>query len=138
MSLTSIGSLASRMGDIRFVRYVLASAGALAVDFGSFLAMLQVGVAATPAAAGGYSLGMAAHWLLSSRAVFADNAAERGSRRHRQKALFVMSALVGLGLTTLIVAAGQAGGWDPRLAKVLAVGVSFCTTYWLRKQIVFR
>ena len=97
-----IGHL-NRLRDIRFVRYLLASVGALAVDFGSFLALLSLGVMAAGASALSYSFGILAHWLLSSRTVFQDTVAERGAERTKQKAMFVISALLGLALTTFIV-----------------------------------
>ena len=133
-----IGALVMRMRDVRFLRYVAASVGALAVDFGGFLALMQAGMAATPASSLGYVAGILAHWLLSSRTVFADSVAERGRGRTRQKALFVGSALVGLAVTTAIVASGEIAGVDARLSKLAAVVVSFLVTYWLRKSVVFR
>lgn len=131
-------ALAHKLRDIRFIRYILASVGALAVDVGVFLALLSFGMMAAAASAIGYSAGILAHWLMSSRAVFQDSVAERGMARTRQKALFVISALVGLGLTTLIVGAGDYAGGDPRLAKVVAIGVSFFATWLIRSRIVFR
>jgi small basic protein len=79
-----------------------------------------------------------AHWLLSSRAVFVGSVAERGLERTRQKALFVASAMVGLALTTAIVWSGDSAGLDPRLAKLVAIVVSFAATWLLRSKIVFR
>lgn len=131
-------SILAKLRDIRFVRYILASVGALAVDVGAFLALLSLGVAAAPASAVGYSLGILAHWLMSSRAVFQDTVASGGIARTRQKALFVISALVGLGLTTAIVGIGDWAGIDPRLAKVVAIAVSFTATWLIRSRIVFR
>lgn len=124
--------------DTRLLRYLLASIGALAVDMGTFLALLSLGIWAAAASAVGYGLGIVAHWLMSSRAVFVGNVAQRGAARTRQKALFVASALVGLGLTTLIVWVGDASGFDPRLAKLVAIGVSFTATWLLRSRVVFR
>ncbi|WP_394730366.1 GtrA family protein [Altererythrobacter sp. GH1-8] len=128
----------TRLRDVRFVRYVMASVGALAADVGAFLGLLALGVAAAPASAIGYSFGIAVHWLVSSRAVFHDSVAEERGARTWQKALFVLSALVGLGLTTVIVGLGDAAGFDPRLAKLAAIAVSFTATWLLRAQIVFR
>lgn len=127
-----------RLRRVMLLRYLLASVGALAVDMGSFLALLAMGSAPVIASASGYSLGILAHWLLSSRAVFTETvAAERGAR-NRQKALFVGSALVGLALTTLIVGVGTALGLDSRVSKIVAVGASFSATWLLRKRIVFQ
>jgi len=124
--------------DLRLVRYVLASVGALAVDVGSFLALLSLAVPAATASAFGYGLGIVAHWLLSSRAVFADTVAERGPERTKQKALFVVSAMIGLGLTTGIVGLADLSGIDPRLAKLAAIVISFTVTWMLRNKVVFR
>jgi len=131
-------SLLMKLTDMRLVRYGLASVGALAVDVGAFLALMALGVAAAPASALGYSCGILAHWLLSSRAVFHDSVAQGGSARTRQKALFVISALLGLALTTAIVGAGDWAGVDPRLAKGFAIIIAFTATWLLRSRIVFR
>jgi putative flippase GtrA len=127
-----------RFSDIVFLRYIAASAFALGVDFGSFLALLALGAPAAAAAALGYSLGIGAHWFVSSRAVFTAGVAERGPERTRQKALFVVSALIGLGLTTAIVGLGGMAGLDPRLAKLAAIAASFSLTWLMRAKIVFR
>lgn len=128
----------ARLGDIRLIRYLLASFGALAVDMACFLALLALGSWPATASAIGYCAGIATHWLLSSRAVFADTVAARGLARTRQKTLFVVSALLGLGATTAIVWTADAAGIDPRLGKLAAVGVSFAITWLLRVKVVFR
>lgn len=128
----------ARFADTRFIRYLLASIGALAVDMGSFLALLSLGLWPAWAGAMGYCLGIVAHWLLSSRAVFTDTVAEGGKARARQKALFVASALLGLALTTAIVWVGHGAGIDPRLAKLAAIAVSFAATWLLRSRVIFR
>lgn len=130
--------LLNKIRDIRFVRYIGASVGALAVDVGSFLALMALGMLAAPASAIGYTMGILAHWLLSSRTVFQDSVAERGMARTRQKALFVISAFVGLGLTTAIVGGADVAGLDPRFAKLVAIVISFAATWLLRSHIVFR
>ncbi|HQS95626.1 MAG TPA: GtrA family protein [Novosphingobium sp.] len=127
-----------RLRRITLLRYLLASVGALAVDMGSFLTLLALGTIPVAASAAGYSLGIVAHWLLSSRTVFTDEVASERGARNRQKALFVGSALLGLGLTTLIVAAGTMIGVDSRLAKIAAIGASFTATWLLRKRVVFQ
>lgn len=119
------------------LRYLLASIAALVVDMATFLVLLELGTAAAPASAAGYALGIAAHWLASSRTVFIKGVANRRTDRARQKALFVGSALVGLALTTAVVAAGTALGSDPRAAKLAAIAVSFVATWLLRSRVVF-
>jgi putative flippase GtrA len=127
-----------RLSDLTILRYLLASVGALAVDMGSFLGLMALGLAATPASAAGYTLGILAHWLLSSRAVFTGRVAQSGIARTRQKVLFVVSALAGLALTTGIVAAAQALSIDSRAGKLVAIVLSFALTWWLRNVVVFR
>jgi putative flippase GtrA len=131
-------SFIARLRDLRVIRYGFASVGALAVDVGAFLALLAAGVLAAPASAIGYSLGIVANWLLSSRKVFHDRVAGKGRARTRQKALFVASALAGLALTTAIVGIGDLSGIDPRVAKLFAILASFIVTYLLRSKVVFQ
>jgi putative flippase GtrA len=123
-------------GEATWLRYVLASVIALGCDTGLFLLTLA-SMGALAASALGYTFGIAVHWLVSSRAVFAGQTAERGPERHRQKALFVGSALVGLAVTMAIVGGAEAVSFDPRIAKLVAIIVSFQATYLLRRNIVF-
>ncbi|MBB3954398.1 GtrA family protein [Novosphingobium sediminicola] len=119
----------------RALRYLGVSVVALGADMGSFMLLLHLGVMAAPASALAYGLGVGLHWWLCARAVFevADGAA-----RWVQKLLFVGSALVGLGLTVGIVGLGTRAGFDPRLAKIVAVGVSFIATWLLRSLVIFK
>lgn len=133
-----LAALALRLSDIRFLRYLGASVGALAVDVSAFFAALALGIAAGPASALGYSLGILAHWLMSTRAVFHDGVATAGRQRSVQKAFFVLTALAGLALTTLIVTLADRAGIDPRVAKLVAIVASFGLTYALRARIVFK
>ena len=124
---------------LTFIRYGIVSVGALAVDLGIFLALLQSGMLSALAAALGYAVGIFAHWMLSSRKVFQDRVSDRGTReRTQQKAMFVVSALLGLVLTMAVVGAGEMLGVDPRIAKVFAIGLSFVLTYMLRNVVIFR
>jgi len=127
-----------RLRQIVLARYILASVCALAVDMGTFRALLSAGISPVAASAVGYSIGIAVHWVLSSRKVFADQVAAGGIARTRQKAMFVISALLGLGVTTLIVGGASAAGVDPSMAKLCAIVVSFAVTWLLRKRVVFR
>ena len=125
------------MLDQVYLRYVGASAASLGVDFALFMAAMAVGVPPALAAAFGYIVGIACHWLLSSKLVFIGQVALDSSGRRQQQALFVLSALVGLGITTGIVGLGSRYGLDPRIAKGIAIVVSFQATYVIRKKVVF-
>jgi putative flippase GtrA len=123
--------------NITYVRYIVASAGALLIDFGIFLLLIHSGVNALAAASLGYSAGILTHWLLSSRHVFNDRVEPSGLQRRRQKLLFVASALIGLAVTSAIVGAADKAKIDLRLAKIVAVAISFQLTYLLRNRFVF-
>lgn len=123
--------------DQMYLRYIGASAASLGVDFAVFMAALSLGVPPALAAACGYIVGIACHWLLSSRLVFIGHVAGDAPARRHQQALFVLSALVGLGITTGIVGLGTRYGLDPRVAKGIAIVISFQATYVLRKKVVF-
>jgi putative flippase GtrA len=125
------------MLDQIYIRYVGASAVSLGVDFAVFMAALSVGVPPALAAACGYIVGIVCHWLISSRIVLVGQVAEDSASRRHQQALFVLSALVGLGITTAIVGVGSRYGLDPRIAKGIAIVVSFQATYVIRKKFVF-
>ena len=122
-----------------FLRYVAVSVGALATDMGVFLALLEFGLPSMAASAVGYSIGILTHWMLSSRKVFQDRVSDKGTaERTQQKAMFLASALLGLLMTVIIVGAGTALGMDPRLAKIIAIIISFLLTYALRNIVIFR
>jgi putative flippase GtrA len=125
------------MLDQIYTRYIGASVVALGIDFCIFMAALSLGMPPAIAAAIGYISGIVCHWLISSRMVFTAQLAASATGRRQQQALFVLSALVGLGITTGIVGLGSRYGLDPRLAKGVAIVVSFQATYVLRKKVVF-
>lgn len=132
-----MAALLARIGDIRFLRYVLASGAALAADMACFAVLLMAGAAAVPASAVGFATGILTHWLLSSRKVFAGRVPAGSAARRRQKALFVLAALIGLTLTTAIVAMGEALGMDPLHSKLVAIGMCFPVTWLVLSQFVF-
>ncbi len=126
-----------RMRNVRLLRYLAACVGALAMDMAVFLSFM-VTLSPALASAFGYTAGIAAHWVLSSRAVFADTLAGAGAQRHRQKFLFAISALIGLFVTTVIVGAADRIGVAPLAGKGVAVAASFAVVWLLRSRIVFR
>ncbi len=131
--------LANRLRGNVFLRYVAVSIGALATDMIVFLLLLETGMPGTAASAVGYSVGIFAHWILSSRKVFHDRVSKKGTfARTQQKAMFLGSALLGLVLTITVVGAGTALGMDPRVAKVAAIATAFVLTYLLRNVVIFR
>lgn len=121
-----------------FSKYLVASAVALAMDVGTFLWLLDLGTDPTLSASISYTLGIFAHWILSSRLVFSLRVARAGRARTLQKTQFVLSALTGLCLTAAIVTFGSYLAIDPRLAKIAAIAVSFATVWHLRNRYIFK
>ncbi len=120
-----------------YLRYIAVSGAALAVDMAVFLMLIAVGMAPAIGSGISYLTGMVAHWFLSSRFVFGAYLAQSGAGRGKQQGLFFASALAGLSLTIAIVGLGDWLGVDPRMAKLVAVAVSFNATYLMRRKIVF-
>ena len=129
--------LFERLLGVQFLRYFAASAGALVIDMGSFLLLLETALPAGLSAALAYMLGMLANWFLLSRLVFETGTHDAGPARTRQKALFLFTTWGGLAATTAIVSIADATGTDVRLSKGLAIGVSFVLNYFVRKHFVF-
>lgn len=121
-----------------YIRYLAASVVALGIDAATYLAALEAGTRPTPAAILGYCVGIAVHWQLSNRLVFGRGEDRFARSRGDRRSLFVGSALVGLALTAAIVAGTTDLGLDPRLAKLVAIVISFQATYLMRKIVVFR
>lgn len=126
-------ALAAPIARLMFARYLLASICALSCDFAAFLALDRGGASPVTAAVGGYGVGLVVHWLISTRFVFALD--QRPT--HAQRIGFVASAMLGMGVTMILVGALSALGLAPPLAKLLSVPVSFLTVYAIRKYGVF-
>jgi putative flippase GtrA len=120
-----------------YLRYLAASVVALGVDVSLFLALQTTSMPIALLSALSYSAGVLMHWLISSRLVFAGELRDVGIDRARQQALFLLSAFAGLLITVAIVSLAVQFGLDARLAKLVAVAVSFQATYLLRAKIVF-
>ncbi len=122
---------------LMFARYLLASICALSSDMALFLLLDRLGTPPMLAALGGYALGLLVHWIISIRFVFDTGTAAGGGPTHAQRAGFVASALLGMGITLAIVGGLSALHILPTLAKLASVPVSFLTVYAIRKYGVF-
>ncbi|HWV12395.1 MAG TPA: GtrA family protein [Sphingobium sp.] len=120
---------------VRFtlVRYVLASLCALCGDMLLFLALLRIDVPPTLAGAVGYTGGLLLHWLISVRFVFPSAAGPT----NRQRLGFIVSAGVGIAVTTGLISALGAIDVAPAVAKLFAIPASFLSVYAIRKYGVF-
>lgn len=127
-----------RLTTITYMRYIGASVMALAVDILLFLTTLAAHVAPVPASVIGYSAGIAVHWLISTRFVFTDGRSKDAAPTRVRLLMFILSAGVGLAATSAIVALAQYLHADPKIGKLVAIGVSFQAVYLIRKYIIFR
>jgi putative flippase GtrA len=116
-------------------RYSLVSALALGLDFTAFLALTVS--AASPLVAGviGYTLGMALHYMLSSRFVF--DAYATNKIHARLLGEFALSGIVGIGVTAFVISLATQAGLAALPAKVLAAPASFLMVFALRRSVVF-
>jgi putative flippase GtrA len=116
-----------------FLRYLLASVCALCCDMLLFLALIRM--EAHPALAGfaGYSAGLLVHWLISTRFVFLS----AGQATHGQRVGFIVSAVIGMGITLVLISGLTAIGAAPAIAKLFAIPASFLAVYAIRKYGVF-
>lgn len=135
-SAAVIAEVVRVLGEDR-LRYALVSATALTLDTLVTLNLAWSGVAPAFSAAAGYSLGLALHWVLSTRFVFSAEVAETQAARARQAALFIISGLGGLAFTVATFTGAVGMGLPASISKALAVGVSFCIVYLIRRHIIF-
>ena len=81
--MTTLAAAPSRAfaaaANSRYLRYGGASVVAVAADFALFLALVALGLDAPVAASAAYVLGGVVHWVVSSRAVFTQGTARRGT-----------------------------------------------------------
>ena len=118
------------------LRYLAASALALAVDFGSYSGLIRLaGIDYMVAAPIGFLLGLAAIYFLSVRWVFA---ARRLKDARVEFFLFAGIGLAGLLLNQLVIYVGVAQlGLMPEVVKIVSAGIVFGFNFATRKLLLF-
>lgn len=118
------------------LRYVAASALALAVDFGIYVGLIRLtGVNYLVAAPLGFGCGLAAIYALSVRWVFRYR---RVADRRAEFALFAAIGLAGMALNQAVIFLAVKmlpGSYE--IAKLISAGVVFCFNFALRKLLLF-
>jgi putative flippase GtrA len=116
--------------------YGLASAAALAVDWGLLLALTGAGVDYRLATAVGFSAGIGVTYLLSISVVFRHRAVVD---KRREFIGFLGVGVAGLVLTQLLMALWvERLGLAPGLAKIPTAGVVFLFNFTVRRALLFR
>jgi len=124
-----------RIADEGF-RYLVASAVALAIDFGLYVGLIRLAdVNYLIAAPLGFGCGLATIYLFSVRWVFSYR---RVADRRAEFALFAAIGLAGMALNQAIIYAGVQ--WMPgsyEIAKLMSAGIVFCFNFASRKLLLF-
>lgn len=118
-----------------FLRYFVASAGALAVDAGLYRLGLQAGLAYQWAALIGFAAGAVVAYVASIAWVFEARTIRRSTLEF---GLFVAIGVAGLLLTELLLWVEiEHFGWPKFLSKAGAAGVVFFFNFGMRKTLLF-
>ncbi len=128
----------SSQSPIEFLKYTLASALALVIDYGCYWILVTNRLLDLPkSAVVGYTAGLVTAYFLIAGKVFKD-----GWMRDQKRIevfMFLISGLLGIALTYFTVKlVTLLFGERINLAKICAVGVSFIGVYIVRKNFVFR
>lgn len=116
--------------------YGLASAAALAVDWGLLVVLTDLGVDYRVATAIGFSAGIAVTYLLSISVVFRHRPV---ADRRREFVGFLGVGLAGLVLTqVLMILWVERLGLEPGLAKIPTAGIVFIFNFTVRRALLFR
>jgi putative flippase GtrA len=121
---------------IEALRYLTASAAALAVDAGTYLGLIHfAGAHYLVAAPIGFALGLATVYFLSTRWVFSRR---RLSDAKLEFAIFTAIGLLGLCLNQLILYVAVDGlALSPEIAKAISAALVFGFNFSARKLILF-
>jgi putative flippase GtrA len=134
--VTALALAAPRRPLLEFMRYFVASGGALAIDFGLYRLGLQVGLAYPLAALAGFCAGAVFAYLASVLWVFETRSV---SRAGLEFGLFVAIGLAGLLLTEAILWLEiERLGMPVLWSKAGAAGIVFLFNFGLRKITLFR
>jgi putative flippase GtrA len=117
-------------------RYLGAACVALAVDFGTYVALIRVAeVHYLVAAPAGFALGLVTIYALSVRWVFRQR---RLADARQEFAIFSGIGLAGMALNQLVIYGGVE--WlalSPEAAKLVSAASGFCFNFGLRKLLLF-
>jgi len=115
--------------------YGLASAAALAVDWGLLLGLTQAGIDYRIATAVGFCAGIGITYLLSISMVFRHRAVVD---RRREFIGFFGVGIAGLVVTQLLMALWvERLGMTPGLAKIPTAGLVFVFNFTIRRALLF-
>lgn len=117
-------------------RYLTASAVALGMDFGTYVALIRLaGVHYLMAAPLGFALGLATIYALSIRWVFGER---RLPDARVEFTIFALVGIAGMALNQLVIYAGvEILSVSYEIAKLLSAAMVFCFNFTSRKLLLF-
>ena len=121
---------------LEFLRYGMASAAALTVDFGLLVLLTSgFGVDYLISGAIGFSVGVVIVYVLSITWVFRGQA---NDNRGSEFAIFVAIGIAGLGVNELIMWQGtETAGLPYQVSKLASAGCVFLFNFTFRKLLLF-
>ena len=127
-----------RQNPAEFLKYTVASALALAVDYSCYWVLVSNKILVLPkAAVVGYIAGLVVVYFSIADRVFKDGWLK--DKKGVEAFLFLLSGALGIALTFITVKVMVLiFGEKIILAKLTAVGVSFILVFLFRRSIVFR
>lgn len=119
-----------------WLRYVAAGLVALAVDFGTYVALIRLAdVNYLVAAPAGFALGLATIYVFSVRWIFAHR---RISDRRVEFGLFALIGMGGMALNQLVIwGSVEWLALSYEAAKIVSAAVVFCFNFGARKMVLF-
>jgi putative flippase GtrA len=119
-----------------WLRYVAAGLVALAVDFGTYVALIRLaGVDYLVAAPAGFALGLATIYVFSVRWIFAHR---RVADPRVEFGIFALIGLGGMALNQLVIyGCVEWLALSYEIAKVVSAAVVFCFNFAARKSLLF-
>lgn len=117
----------------QFFWYLIVGGTAFVADLVVFVSLLKLGLGVLQSSAIGFIVGTAVNYVLTLRLAFTGG---RYRRAHEIVRLLAV-ALIGLGLTTLLLWVFVAAGMAALPAKLLAVAIVFAWNYLGRRLFVF-
>jgi putative flippase GtrA len=117
----------------QLVRYFIMAAILVAVEYGSYLVMLWLGLQYLVAVPLSMAIGIILNWYCSRVFVFKT----RRHAPHKEFMLVLVASLIGVGIQTLVTFLVVHGGSTPAVGKLLAILVTFFWNYFVRKKYIF-
>jgi putative flippase GtrA len=117
----------------QLVRYFIMAVVVVGIEYGSYLAMLWVGIQYLLAVPLSMAIGIILNWQFSRIFVFKN----RRHAAHKEFMLVVLASLVGVGIQMAVTYGVVQAINSPAAGKLLAIVVTFFWNYFIRKKYIY-